>query len=71
MNQEEPGMRAPIQVRQAGGIWRVTKDGRFYGDFHAKQDALEAGEVAGRGAVLPASCRRQYARHPHFAFCDT
>jgi hypothetical protein len=42
-----------IQVCQAGGVWRITRDGHFYGDFHEEQDALEAAEVAGR-AALPA-----------------
>lgn len=31
-----------IQMRQAGGIWRVTLDGRFYGDFFNEQDAAAA-----------------------------
>lgn len=36
-----------IQVRQAGGVWHVTKDGRFYGDFLKEEDALQAVEAAG------------------------
>ncbi len=44
----------PIEVYQASGIWRVTKDGEFYGDFHEEQAALEAAEVAGRDVVPPA-----------------
>ena len=31
-----------IQMKHAGGIWRVTLDGRFYGDFHTEQDAASA-----------------------------
>jgi hypothetical protein len=35
--------KAPrMQMRQAGGIWRVTLDGRFYGDFLQEQDAAAA-----------------------------
>lgn len=37
-----------IQVHQAGGIWHVTRDGQFYGDFHEERHALEAVETAGR-----------------------
>jgi hypothetical protein len=44
----------PIEVYQSSGIWRVTRDGEFYGDFHEEQAALEAAEVAGRGVGLPA-----------------
>ena len=42
-----------IQVRQAGGAWRVTKDTRFHGDFLKEEDALQAVEAAaGPGAGL-------------------
>lgn len=40
-----------IQVHQAGGIWHVTRDGQFYGDFCEEQDALEAVETAGRNVA--------------------
>lgn len=36
-----------IRVRQAGGVWHVTKDGRFYGDFFKERDALAAVKAAG------------------------
>ena len=42
-----------IQVRQAGGVWHVTKDGRFVGDFLKEEDALLAVEAAaGTGVGL-------------------
>lgn len=37
-----PKEPARIQMHHAGGIWRVTLDGRFYGDFLKKQDAAAA-----------------------------
>ena len=40
-----------IQVRRAGGVWHVTKDGRFLGDFLKEEDALMAVKAAG-GAVV-------------------
>lgn len=43
-----------IQVRQAGGVWHVTKDGRFLGDFFKEEDALMAVEAAaGTGVRIP------------------
>lgn len=42
-----------IQVRQVGGVWHVTRDGRFYGDFVKEEEALQAVEAAG-GAVFRA-----------------
>ena len=40
-----------IQVDHVNGIWRVTKHGRFYGDFLKEQHATSAGEgAAGRAA---------------------
>lgn len=43
-----------IQVRQTGGVWHVTKDGRFLGDFFKEKDALTAVETAaGTGVRLP------------------
>jgi hypothetical protein len=34
-----------FQISQAGGVWRVTKDGGFYGDFSKEQHALTAVEL--------------------------
>lgn len=35
-----------IQVCQTGGVWHVTKDGRFHGDFFKQEDALISGDAA-------------------------
>lgn len=35
-----------IQVDHVNGVWRVTKHGRFYGDFLNEQHASSAGEEA-------------------------
>jgi len=40
-----------FRVRLRGGIWQVTKDGRFYGHYMADQPAFEAAEAAARGVV--------------------
>ena len=40
-----------FQVSQAGGVWRVTKDGDFHGDFFKEQHALAAVELARNAAV--------------------
>lgn len=45
-----------IQMGRARGIWRVTKDGRFHGDFFKKQDALAAALTA-RGTTAPSLWR--------------
>lgn len=42
-----------IQVDHVNGIWRVTKHGRFYGDFLREQDASSAGEAAASVAAAP------------------
>ncbi len=43
-----PLMALPrIRVRQTGGVWHVTKDGRFYGDFIKEEKAMQAVEAAG------------------------
>ncbi len=43
-----------IQVRQAGDVWHVTKDGRFFGDFLNEEHALLAAETAAdTGVGLP------------------
>jgi hypothetical protein len=40
-----------FRVRLRGGIWQVTKDGRFYGHYMADQPAFEAAEAAALGVV--------------------
>jgi hypothetical protein len=42
-----------IQVDHVNGIWRVTKHGRFYGDFLKEQHASSAGEEAAGAAAPP------------------
>ena len=42
-----------IQVDHVNGIWRVTKHGRFYGDFLKEQHASSAGEEAAGVAAPP------------------
>jgi hypothetical protein len=39
-------MSPTIQVDHVNGIWRVTKHGRFYGDFLKEQHASSAGRDA-------------------------
>jgi hypothetical protein len=47
--------RAPIVtlfgVKLRGGIWQVTRDGRFYGHYMAGQPAFDAAEAAARTVV--------------------
>lgn len=40
-----------FQVRQRMGVWEVTRDGRFYGDYFAKDHAVDAATVAARTVV--------------------
>ena len=40
-----------IRMRHAGGVWRVTRDGRFHGDFSKEEYALAAVEAAGGDTV--------------------
>jgi hypothetical protein len=35
-----------FEVAHRGGIWEVTKDGRFYGHYHSQQPAFDAVEAA-------------------------
>jgi hypothetical protein len=46
-------MPPQIQVDHVNGIWRVTKHGRFYGDFLKEQHASSAGEEAAGVAAPP------------------
>jgi guanyl-specific ribonuclease Sa len=39
-----------FEVAHRGGIWEVTKDGRFYGHYHSQQPAFDA-EAAAHAAV--------------------
>ena len=38
-----------FRVRRRTGIWEVTRDSKFYGDYHAEALALEAAGAAIRG----------------------
>jgi len=40
-----------FRVALRGGIWQVTKDGRFYGHYMAGQPAFDAAEAAARAIV--------------------
>ncbi len=40
-----------FRVNVRGGIWQVTKDGRFYGHYMAGQPAFDAAEAAARAIV--------------------
>jgi CubicO group peptidase (beta-lactamase class C family) len=35
-----------IQLKETGGIWHITVDGAFWGDFHRKEQALAAMALA-------------------------
>lgn len=44
-------MTAPqstLQITLRHGIWRVWLDGKFFGDYRAKSQALEAADAAQR-----------------------
>lgn len=58
LGEAPPLMALPrIKVRQTGGVWHVTKDGRFYGDFIKEEKAMQAVKAAGgivvRTALTP------------------
>jgi hypothetical protein len=40
-----------FELRHRSGIWQVTKDGRFYGDFLSEKEALDSAEAAVRSVV--------------------
>jgi hypothetical protein len=40
-----------FRVLLRGGVWQVTKDGRFYGHYMAGQPAFDAAEAAARAIV--------------------
>jgi hypothetical protein len=35
-------VQCPIEARLHHGIWRITLDGLFYGDYRSKSNAAEA-----------------------------
>jgi hypothetical protein len=37
-----------IQINLRHGIWRIWLDGKFFGDYRSKSQALEAAEAAQR-----------------------
>ena len=37
-----------LDVRRHHGVWRVTRDGAFYGDYPVKQSAMDAAQSAAR-----------------------
>jgi hypothetical protein len=38
-------------VKLRGGVWQVTRDGRFYGHYMTDQPAFDAAEAAARAVV--------------------
>lgn len=42
---------AVFELRRRSGIWQVTKDGRFYGDFLSEMEALDSAQAAVRSIV--------------------
>lgn len=40
--------RSTLQITFRHGIWRVWLDGKFFGDYRAKSQAVEAAEAAQR-----------------------
>lgn len=40
--------RSTLQITFRHGIWRVWLDGKFFGDYRAKSQAVEAAETAQR-----------------------
>jgi hypothetical protein len=45
--------RLTFRILLRHGIWRVSLDGRFYGDYRSRSDALEAAEQAAGGRAQP------------------
>jgi hypothetical protein len=43
-------MRSILQITLRHGIWRIWLDGKFFGDYRSKSQALEAAEAA-QGAM--------------------
>jgi hypothetical protein len=55
-----------FEVAHRGGIWEVTKDGRFYGHYHSQQPASTPSRrrrtPPWRAAVQPISCSAENDR---------
>jgi hypothetical protein len=43
--QEQPILATRFVIRRRTGVWEVTKDGRFFGDYVAKDHAVKAAET--------------------------
>lgn len=39
---DRPAQRGGVQVRERNGIWKVTANGKFRGDYHQKEHAVAA-----------------------------
>lgn len=50
-------------VQRRSGIWNVTKDGLFFGDFVEEKNALEAAQTAGH-AIFQAGGRAELTFGP-------
>lgn len=37
-----PAQQSGVQVRERNGIWEVTADGKFRGDYHQREHAVAA-----------------------------
>jgi hypothetical protein len=40
-----------FELRHRSGIWEVTRDGRFYGDFLSERQALDSAQAAVRSVI--------------------
>jgi hypothetical protein len=47
----QPPAATLFEIAHRGGIWEVTKDGRFYGHYLSQQPAFDAVEAAAHAAV--------------------
>ncbi len=45
-------MRTVFHIGQRAGIWRVLRDGRFFGDYREKNWAIDGAEEKGRALML-------------------
>lgn len=39
-------VRSILQIKLRHGIWRIWHDGKFFGDYRSKSQAVEAAEAA-------------------------
>jgi hypothetical protein len=44
--------RSLLQITLQHGVWRVTLDGRFFGDYRSKSQAIESAEEARRAMAI-------------------